>query len=83
MSQATSRVTVMPDKMLAKIALQLAADLPSSATMDWNLKESARAWMRLLVRRILREYGYPPDQQTAAIETVIKRAEIFADELTA
>jgi type I restriction enzyme R subunit len=76
-------VSVMGDKALADIARQLAADLRRSATIDWKLNESARARMRLLVKRILSRYGYPPDQQPAAIETVIKQAELFADELAA
>jgi type I restriction enzyme R subunit len=76
-------VSVMGDAVLAEIARRLASDLRRNATVDWRIKESARARMRTLVRRILRAYGYPPDQQEAAVITVLQQAELFADELAA
>ncbi len=45
-------------------------------TIDWNLRESARAKIRVMVRRILREYGYPPDLQEDAVKTVLAQAEL-------
>jgi type I restriction enzyme R subunit len=74
---------VMGDQVLADIARRLAAELRKSATVDWKLRESGRARMRLLVRRILRQAGYPPDQQESAIVTVLQQAELFADEMVA
>jgi len=50
-------------------------------TVDWHHKENARARMRTLVRRILRKYGYPPDLQDAAVQTVIKQAEAILGEI--
>lgn len=47
-------------------------------SIDWNLRESARAKMRVIVRRLLKKYGYPPDLQKEAVETVIKQAELMA-----
>ncbi|HEY0271280.1 MAG TPA: type I restriction enzyme endonuclease domain-containing protein [Sphingomonas sp.] len=50
----------------------------ANATVDWSHRESARARMRVLVKRILRKYGYPPDLQDAAVQTVIQQAELLA-----
>jgi len=52
--------------------------LRSNATVDWARRESARARMRVLVKRILRKYGYPPDLQDDAVKTVIEQAELLA-----
>ncbi|MCR6524451.1 DUF3387 domain-containing protein [Lysinibacillus capsici] len=46
--------------------------------MDWNLRESARAKMRITVKRLLKKYGFPPDVQRAAVDTVIKQDELMA-----
>jgi len=48
-----------------------------NATVDWNLKESVRAKLRVLVRRTLAKYGYPPDKQQEAIRTVLEQAELL------
>ena len=48
-----------------------------SVTIDWTLRESARARIRVLVRRILRKYGYPPDKQEKATKTVFDQAELL------
>nr|WP_282201411.1 type I restriction enzyme endonuclease domain-containing protein [Collibacillus ludicampi] len=45
--------------------------------MDWNLRESVRAQMRITVKRLLKKYGYPPDLEKMAIETVLKQAELM------
>ena len=49
------------------------------ATIDWTMKESARAKLMVIVRRTLNKYGYPPDKQQKAIDTVLKQAEVLAD----
>jgi len=46
-------------------------------TIDWNLRESVRAKMRVMVKKLLRKYGYPPDQQKKAVETVMEQAELM------
>ena len=53
--------------------------LRSSKTIDWRQKESARAKMRSMVKRLLKKYKYPPEEQEAALETVIRQCELYAD----
>jgi type I restriction enzyme R subunit len=66
-----------------KMAQELARIIRQNATIDWNLRETVRAKLRSLVRRLLRKYKYPPDAQDKATETVLKQAEILADEWAA
>ena len=65
----------MGDETLKKLAVELTEKLRSSTTVDWQVRESVRAKMRLLIKRLLRKYRYPPDGQEAAVETVIEQAE--------
>lgn len=74
-----SAVELMGDADLKVIAAELLRRLRASATVDWSHRESARARMRVLVKRILREYGYPPDLQDVAVQTVIRQAELLAE----
>jgi len=71
---------VMGDDKLRDIARLLVDKVKKKATFDWINKESARATLRVAVKRILREYGYPPDQQIIATDNVLKQAENYADE---
>ncbi len=50
-----------------------------NVTIDWTVKESVRAKLRVIVKRILRKYGYPPDEQEAATNTVLQQAELLSD----
>ena len=52
-------------------------------TVDWHKRESARAWMRVLVKRILKRYGYPPDLADEAVQTVLQQAELLLRDSTA
>ena len=61
------------------IARELTGRLKENVTVDWQHKESVRAKMRNLVRRILKRYKYPPDAQLQAVEDVLKQAETLAD----
>jgi type I restriction enzyme R subunit len=70
-------VKVMGDDQLKVIAVKLLSTVRKSVTIDWNLRESARAKIRVMVRRILREYGYPPDLQEEAVKTVLAQAELI------
>lgn len=70
---------VMGDEKLYAIAHELTKTVKENMSVDWNLRESARAKMRREVRRLLRKYGYPPDLQQMAVETVVKQAELMAD----
>ncbi len=74
-----SAVQVLGDKMLRLIAREIAEKVRANATIDWTIRESARAKLIVLVRRTLNKYGYPPDKQQRAIDTVLKQAELLAD----
>jgi type I restriction enzyme, R subunit len=78
LAENESAVEVMGDDKLKVIAHELLAKLKSNVTVDWSHRESARARMRVLVKRILRQYGYPPDLQDAAVQTVLAQAEALS-----
>ena len=75
-----SAVRELSDETLKKIAHELAENLRKNLTVDWSERESVQARLRLMVRRILRKYKYPPDQQEAAVELVLKQARSFAED---
>ena len=70
-----SAVQVLGDETLQKIARELVDTVRRNVTIDWTVKESVRAKLRVMVRRILRKYGYPPDKQERATQTVLEQAE--------
>lgn len=72
-----SSVKVLGEPTLKTIARELVSHVRKSVTIDWTLRESARAQIRVLVRRILRKYGYPPDKQEKATQTVLEQAELL------
>lgn len=74
-----SAVKVLGDETLKNIAREIADKVRKNATIDWNLKESARARLMVIVRRTLKKHGYPPDKQQKAVDTVLKQAEVLAD----
>lgn len=74
---------LLGEPTLTKMAQELARIIRQNATIDWNLRESVRARLRSLVRRLLRKYKYPPDAQERATETVLKQAEMLATEWAA
>lgn len=74
-----SAVQVLGNEQLRFIAKEIADKIRANATIDWTIRESARAKLMVLVRRTLTKYGYPPDKQQKAIETVLKQAELLAD----
>jgi type I restriction enzyme R subunit len=73
-----SAVKVLGDESLKKIALELTQMIRNSVTIDWTQRESVQAEIRLKVKKILRKYGYPPDKEKKATETVLKQAEQIA-----
>ena len=73
-----SAVELMGNDNLRVIAHELLNSLRSNASVDWQHRESARARMRVLVKRILRKHGYPPDLQAAAVQTVLQQAEVLS-----
>lgn len=80
LAQNESAVQMMGDEKLCLIAQELLTSLRENVSVDWAHRESARARMRVLVRRILRKYGYPPDLQDSAVQTVLQQAEALSSE---
>jgi type I restriction enzyme R subunit len=78
-----SAVKVLGNDTLRQIALELVDSVRSNATIDWTVKESVRARMRTIVKRILRKYGYPPDKQEKATLTVLAQAELLGKDWAA
>jgi type I restriction enzyme R subunit len=74
-----SAVKVLGDETLKAIAREIAEKVRKNASIDWTLKESARAKLMVIVKHTLRNYGYPPDKQQKAVDTVLKQAEVMAD----
>lgn len=72
-----SAVEAMGDDKLKLIAAELITNVRKSVTIDWTLRESARARIRVMVKRILNKYGYPPDLQDEAVKTVLMQAELL------
>ena len=74
-----SAVQVLGDETLRAIAQQLVETVRNNVTIDWTLRENVRAHLRVLVRRILRRHGYPPDKREKATQTVIEQAEVLSE----
>ena len=73
---------LMQKDKLKELAVVLTETIRQNASIDWTIKESVKAKLKVAVKRILRKYGYPPDMQMLATETVLKQAELIAKELT-
>ncbi len=76
-----SAVEVLGDKTLKMIAREISEAVRRNITIDWTIRESVRARLRALVKRILRKYGYPPDGQEGATKAVLMQAELFGEDL--
>ncbi len=76
-----SAVKIMGDEVLKHIAQELLKTVRNSTTIDWTIKESVQAELRRNIKRILRKFGYPPDLQEKAVETVITQAKMLAEDL--
>ena len=72
-----SAVRELGDEILKQIAVEITEKLRKSTSVDWQVRESVRAKLRNLVRRILRRFKYPPDKQDGAVELVLKQAEVL------
>ena len=72
-----SAVKVLGDETLRIIAQELLRAVRNNVTIDWTVRENVRAQMRVMVKRILRQYGYPPDKQARATELVLEQAEVL------
>lgn len=73
---------LMQQDKLRELAVILTERVRQNASIDWTIKESVRAKLKVIVKRTLRQFGYPPDMQKLATETVLRQAELIANELT-
>ena len=78
-----SAVKVLGDETLRTIAIELVKTVQRNVSIDWTIKESVRAKIRAMVKRILRKHGYPPDKQEKAAETVLEQAEVLCNDWAA
>ena len=74
-----SAVRELGDKVLKKIAVEITDKLRKSTTVDWQVRDSVRAKLKILVRRTLQRYKYPPDKAAEAVELVLKQAEALSN----
>jgi type I site-specific restriction-modification system R (restriction) subunit len=74
-----SAVKVLGDETLRTIARELVKTVRANVTIDWTVRENVRAQLRVLVKRILRKFGYPPDKQEKATQTVLEQAEVLSE----
>jgi len=74
-----SAVKILGDKTLRAIARELVKTVRSNVTIDWTIRENVRAQLRVLVKRVLRKHGYPPDKQEKATQTVLEQAEVLSE----
>ncbi len=79
LAENSSAKDVLGDDQLRQIARELVQAVKSSTTIDWTVKEGVRAKIRVTVKRILRKYGYPPDLEEKATQTVLEQAEILSE----
>ena len=70
---------MLGDEALRTIARELVATVRANVTIDWTVRENVRAQLRVLVKRILRKHGYPPDKQEKATQTVLEQAEVLSE----
>ena len=73
---------LMQQDKLRELAVVLTETIRQNASIDWTIKESVKAKLKVAVKRLLRKFGYPPDMQMLATETVLKQAEMIANEIT-
>jgi type I restriction enzyme R subunit len=73
-----SAVKVLGNDTLKTIARELVATVRKNVTIDWTIRDNVRAQLRVYVKRILRKYGYPPDKQEKATQTVLEQAEVLS-----
>jgi len=76
-----SAMELMGKDKLRELAVVLTETIRKNSTIDWTIKDNVRSKMKVAVKRLLRRYGYPPDMQLLATETVLKQAELIAQEL--
>jgi type I restriction enzyme R subunit len=80
LAENQSACDIMGEPALRLIAHELMMSIKENVSVDWMHRETARARIRVLVKRILRKYGYPPDLQDSAVQTVLQQAEVLSAE---
>lgn len=83
LSNNKSAEDLMGEELLIEIAREVAEKLRQNVSVDWSVRESVRARLRLIVKNLLRKYKYPPDDQDEAVELVLSQAEMVSEELVA
>lgn len=74
-----SAVKVLGNETLRKIAQELVTSVRANVTIDWTVRENVRAKLRVVVKRLLKKYGYPPDKQEKATQLVLEQAEVLSE----
>lgn len=82
LAENESAVRELGDETLRKLAIEVTRQLRKSTTVDWQVRESVRARLRILVRQTLRKYKYPPDKMAGAVELILKQAEVVSNSWT-
>lgn len=82
LAENESAVRELGDEVLKKLAIEVTLKLRQSTTVDWQVRESVRARLRILVRQTLRRYKYPPDKTAGAVELILKQAEVISNHWT-
>ncbi|HGX5282675.1 TPA: DUF3387 domain-containing protein, partial [Escherichia coli] len=82
LAENESAVRELGDEVLKKLAIEVTLKLRQSTTVDWQVRESVRARLRILVRQTLRRYKYPPDKTPGAVELILKQAEVISNHWT-
>ncbi len=82
LAENESAVRELGDETLKKLAIEVTLKLRQSTTVDWQVRESVRARLRILVRQTLRKYKYPPDKTAGAVELILKQAEVVSNNWT-
>lgn len=77
-----SAVQILGDDILKTIARELVISVKNSVTIDWDKKESVQAKMRVMIKRILKKYGYPPEKQDQTVKTILEQAKLIADDFS-
>ena len=73
---------IIGDEKLKELAHVLIEKVKTNTSIDWTIRENVKAKLKVIVKRILRRYGYPPDKQKLAVDRILKQSELFAESWT-
>ena len=77
-----SAVKIIGDEKLKELAHVLVEKVKANTSIDWTIRENVKSKLKVIVKRILRRYGYPPDKQKMAVDRILKQSELFAESWT-